>query len=123
MPTVQVASNVEVADKATLVKLIEEMTDILAPAAKVPREYVHIHVMPGQTMSFGADHTTPLCQVSVMVCEGQLDVWTKNTVAKELCEPLKKAFAGLGAERTQVVFPTLTFIQIAIGGALLGDNC
>ena len=62
MPTVTVATNAHTEGTA-MPTLIESMTDVLAPIAEVPREYVHIHVVGSQFMSFGGDPITPCCQV------------------------------------------------------------
>mmetsp|Transcript_20578 Transcript_20578/g.34447 ORF Transcript_20578/g.34447 Transcript_20578/m.34447 type:complete len:132 (-) Transcript_20578:88-483(-) len=130
MPTVSVATNVVVEDISVLSELIGSMTDVLSTFASVPREYVHIHVMHSQTMSFGGDMLKPCCQVSVMVCEGQLSSDVKDKVAKALQPQLEKAFGApadgswkqLEAGRTQIVFPTLKLNQIAIGAGLLNNE-
>ncbi|KAK3284890.1 hypothetical protein CYMTET_7482 [Cymbomonas tetramitiformis] len=121
MPTVTVASNLTVL-KPDLENLVQQMTDVLAKQAKVPREYVHIHVQHGQFMSFGADTSAPLCQVSVLTVTEQLDYATKNQIAKDLQPILESAFTGLQPQRTQVIFPSIPLENIAIGAALLAPD-
>jgi phenylpyruvate tautomerase PptA (4-oxalocrotonate tautomerase family) len=67
MPTVTVVTNVELA-KADAVKLVEAVTNTLYPIYGCPAAYVHVHVLAGQTVSFGAaDCTTPCCHTRIVL--------------------------------------------------------
>ncbi|GAB5357535.1 hypothetical protein AAMO2058_000382800 [Amorphochlora amoebiformis] len=115
MPTVTIHTNASLLNDEKKA-ILSKASDFLSSAAKVPREYVHITIIDGLTMSFAAD-VSKTAQVVVLTCPGQLQHNTRQQIAVDWCDLLDKY--GILPSRVQVAFPTLGLSQLAIGGLLL----
>eukprot|EP00471_Norrisiella_sphaerica_P007035 CAMPEP_0184491768 /NCGR_PEP_ID=MMETSP0113_2-20130426/21330_1 /TAXON_ID=91329 /ORGANISM="Norrisiella sphaerica, Strain BC52" /LENGTH=227 /DNA_ID=CAMNT_0026876277 /DNA_START=18 /DNA_END=701 /DNA_ORIENTATION=- len=118
MPTVTIATSAKwkTEEKESI---ICHLTDLIALSAKVPQEYIHIHISDSQVMSFGGLASKPCAQISIMTVHNQLETKTRESIAIGITACLKGH--SLNPERVQVVFPEMALSQIAIKGELLGQ--
>jgi len=121
MPTVTIDTSATISD-ADAVKLIGQMSGVLAKAAGAPSEHVHINLRTGQFMTWGsklggkngAPHTA---QIRIVLGQA-LEAATKNAIVSGV-GPLLAPYSPPAS--TQFLFEAAAAENLAIDGLLLPD--
>lgn len=120
MPTVEISTSADLGLSA--IRFIEDASNVLASAAGVPREHVHIILRCSQLMTWGSrlggvDGAPHAAYVRLLVSQ-QLDAAAKNEIVRGVCS-LLEPFCPRAS--TQFYFEKAPIENLAIDGLLLPD--
>lgn len=94
MPTLQLATNIP-KEKVT-VEILTSLSKVLAESLGKPEQYVMVHIVPDQLMTFGG--STEPCAVGSLTSIGKLGVEENKAYAAKIYEFVEKNL-GIAGDR------------------------